>query len=276
MIVRLDRAAHTYTATLAVAGVLYYDPGHHPELVPRATLADPAALETLRGVPIVAYDHTELDPPEHRVIGRVIASRMDGDELVITMRIDDAATRAAIDSGELQELSPAYQCDVHRSSGYTSDGTRYDTEQRDRRYAHVALLPPMHSRCGASCTIRRDAVTAKRITTAPTIHATDTDDLSPIQRHREWSKTRVDAHRARGPRARHGRADASACARCDDDGAPPPPDDGSTAARESAARTSAWLSEEMSTPTSAPPITAAEAQRKHAEWSRDAWRRPRT
>ncbi len=161
MIVRLDRGlgGHRYRAVIARAGVLDY--GDHRELVPLATLADAASVRSIVGLPLVAWAHTDvaggqLAPPFERVVGHVLEASIVGDELVAVLEITDAATRAAVDAGELTELSPAYRAILEPAEGTTPEGQRYDEVQRRRDYsgAHVALLPPGDGRCGGLCCVR--------------------------------------------------------------------------------------------------------------------------
>src|SRR5690606_11037622 len=56
----------------------------------------------------------------------------------------------------LSEVSPGYAAATAPSPG-TWQGQRYDTVQTDRKYDHVALLPPGHGRCGAVCSCRVDS-----------------------------------------------------------------------------------------------------------------------
>lgn len=277
MIVRIDRSGSTSTAryqiTAAVAGMLSYDTG--PELVPESTLR--ASAHSLVGRR-VTLDHPTLRADgtfaEGRVIGRVLDATVRGDALEVEVEITDPDAIARIDSGDLTEASPGYTAMVDRD-----DDTGH-TVQSSRVYDHLALGGPGWSRCGASCSVSH-RIDRRSVMPEPytMIDRTDTAaDLGPIQRHRAWSETAWLRSAREAHERRHGtpaRTDASTCARCDDDTATPPPDDGSTGSRESAARMSAWLDDETSTSTSAPPISAAEARERHRAYSLDAWRRPR-
>lgn len=267
MIVRLDRSGSTtsarYRITAAIAGTLAYDTG--PERVPESTLRASAASLVGRRVTL---DHPALRADgsftEGRVIGRVLDARVHGAALEVDVEITDPDVIARIDSGELTEASPGYTASIDTDD----DGAQVQTS---RRYDHLALGGPGWGRCGAACSVSHRIDRRSHMS-----EQTDTH-LDPIHRHRAWSKTAWMRTAREAHEARHGRADASACARCDDDGATPPPDDGSAAARESAERMSAWIGAETSTSTSAPPaITAAEARERHRAYSLEAWRRPRT
>lgn len=79
---------------------------------------------------------------EAKVVGKVLAGRLDGDHAVAEFVIFDPETLAAIQSG-VRELSLGYQCVL--------DATRY---QRDIKLDHLAVVAA--ARCGASCEIRAD------------------------------------------------------------------------------------------------------------------------
>lgn len=64
----------------------------------------------------------------------------DGELLVASFIISSQDGIDAVESG-MNQLSPAYSCEVLNQSGITPDGERYDAIQINRRYNHLALVP---------------------------------------------------------------------------------------------------------------------------------------
>jgi hypothetical protein len=149
-------------AALSRAGVLRYrdDAGQEwAELVPPETLRDDAALATLRGATV-----TDLHPPglvtaetyRDVAVGHVHDDpRIEGDYLVATLTVNDAAEVARIRSGERKDTSAGYVCDLDETPG-VFEGERYDRVQRNRRYNHVGLGPEGWGRAGSDVGLRLD------------------------------------------------------------------------------------------------------------------------
>lgn len=78
-----------------------------------------------------------------KVIGTVVAARVDGDHVVVTVMVSDQDGIDAINGG-MYELSLGYSCKL--------DENRY---QRDINVDHLALVP--RARCGPTCALRADA-----------------------------------------------------------------------------------------------------------------------
>jgi hypothetical protein len=128
---------------VATVGPMTYP--HGVDYVPRETLEDVDAIESLKLRPIIGPDtHTPdkavVQPHEiaERRIGHVGSNvRMEGDDLVADYVIDTPEGKALIAKG-LRGVSPGYTrilvkpVDVPVAADYA---------QRDRRYLHVALVP---------------------------------------------------------------------------------------------------------------------------------------
>jgi hypothetical protein len=150
-------------ATPTRTGVLEYSDAAGKtwrEYRPAEEVFAPASLETLRGapvtvghpdVPVTAENHSELSKGDVRD-----DVRPDGGLVATTVQVQDAKTVAAVDRGELVELSCGYECDVDPTPGTTPDGERYDAVQRNIRYNHVALGPSGWGRAGSQCALRLD------------------------------------------------------------------------------------------------------------------------
>jgi hypothetical protein len=126
---------------VATVGPMQY--AHGVDFVPRETLADEAAIESLRLRPMIGPDtHTPdaavVQPHEiaERRIGHVGSNvRMEGDDLVADFVIDTPAGKALLEKG-LRAVSPGYT--VSRKKADPGSGA--DFVQDSRRYLHVALV----------------------------------------------------------------------------------------------------------------------------------------
>lgn len=115
------------------------------------------SLETFEGV-VVTDDH----PPEvinarnarAYAVGTVGEKvRRDGDHVVATMWVNDAATIEKMERGKV-ELSCGYECDLVAQPGEFK-GQRYDAVQTNIRGNHVAIVDV--GRAGPSARVRMDA-----------------------------------------------------------------------------------------------------------------------
>lgn len=268
MIVRLDRgtAVARYRVTVARVGPLSYEDGT-TEHVPIETLRTSAA--SLVGKP-VTVDHPpggRLDPTPDEIVGRVIEAHVDAEELVATIEITDRRVIEAIDVGHLTELSPGYRADVD----LYEDGL----VQTRREYHHLAIGPSGWSRCGGACSVdaRTDAICTCGCAPlrSPAMNSKIDRSDPPVtayaarQKHAEWSRTAWQ---------RPSRFDAAPSS-------PPPekpdPNDGNVSEElydKSARSMSDFIERDRRAHDEAQPpaITAEEARRKHADWSRNAWR----
>lgn len=134
------------------------------EYRPPEAVFDDASLETFDSV-TVTNDHpprllTPADAAKHAVGMLQGAPRRDGDHVVATMVVYDAAAIADIEAGK-RELSCGYECDVELKSGVSPQGERYDAIQTNIRGNHVAVV---HSgRAGSTARLRLDADDAIQI-----------------------------------------------------------------------------------------------------------------
>jgi hypothetical protein len=79
----------------------------------------------------------------------------DGDKVAATVYVQDADAVAAIERGDMRQVSCGYRCDIDPTPGVTADGQAYDRVQRNIFYNHVALVPV--GRAGAGVALRLDA-----------------------------------------------------------------------------------------------------------------------
>ncbi len=144
-------------ARIGRAGLLQYP--QRREFRPETAAFDERSLRTLDGVPIVlAKDHRDLHKSQawrEKSVGHVTGPARDGDFIVANLHVHDAATIAAIERGDLTEISAGYLCGLEEEPG-EHNGEPYDCVQRDIRYNHVALLPPGAARAGREVRILRE------------------------------------------------------------------------------------------------------------------------
>lgn len=143
------------------------------EFVPREELAREDSLATLRGAPVVDLHPEDEDgkpvmvtTENYRALARGHAHddvRMDGDYLVATLTVNDAAEVAAILAGDRADVSAGYSCDLEETHG-VYEGESYQRVQRNRRYNHLGLGPPGWGRAGSDVGLRLDgAAVAVRV-----------------------------------------------------------------------------------------------------------------
>lgn len=142
-------------------GVLTYSDGTDTwgELKLPEEVFSPDSLATLPGVPVTELHPAELVTPESwgavargHVADAVRPERSTG--LVVAPVVVSAAdTIAAVERGDLVEVSAGYTCDLEPSEG-TFDGVPYRAIQRAIRFNHLALGPQGWGRAGADVRLR--------------------------------------------------------------------------------------------------------------------------
>lgn len=153
------RADGTVRGVVRRAGVLLYklaDGTTTRELVTAETLGAPASLASLVGRPVTVGHPVSGKAGRDDAVGTITSAAVEGTLLVAVLRIDDASARAAIEAGELVELSSGYACRVDATPGTTPSGERYDAVQQDVVFDHVAMLSKNRARCGPVCSLRAD------------------------------------------------------------------------------------------------------------------------
>jgi len=125
------------------------DPLPYPEGPEYRDLAElKRVVELLPGTPVTLLhpDAMLAEGGAAKIVGKVLAARMDGNEAVASFIITDAETEHAL-AGGIREISLGYYSAL--------DGTRH---QRRTKMDHFAVVP--YARCGAACRVRTDAVEA--------------------------------------------------------------------------------------------------------------------
>ncbi len=117
--------------------------------VSREALADPKALKSLEGMPVVAWNHTWMDPSIIKAsIGSVAgAPKIDGEFLICDLLITNTETIEQIKSGKIGEISAAYSAENVFEEGEFA-GNMFDARQEDLHYNHIAIIPVGKGRAG--------------------------------------------------------------------------------------------------------------------------------
>lgn len=168
--VRITRTAEGFAVMrgrMARPGIYLYrraDGSTRRELVPREVLQDPEYLSGFLGSPVTSlHPDTEdgLVSPENAkqyAVGSIFGSEYDAreDRQVVDMKVWDAEAIQGVDTGEVDQLSPAYKVGLDRRPGVDPEFGPYDVKQTSRRHVnHGALVP--NARGGPGMTIRRDS-----------------------------------------------------------------------------------------------------------------------
>lgn len=118
------------------------------------------SLETLKYAP-VTIDHPEMirtDNYKEHAVG-VVAENVRAREQFIAadLLVQDAKAVAAIEAGDLVEISCGYSVDLDHTPGTTPTGERYDAIQTNIVYNHVAIGPRAWGRAGADVKMHLDS-----------------------------------------------------------------------------------------------------------------------
>ena len=160
-VTRLGSGAIRLDAAVTRVGVLTYSDGETTwgELKLPEEVFSPDSLATLPGVPVTEGHPAELVTPNTwsevargHVADAVRPERSTG-LVVAPVVVSDADTIAAVERGDLVEVSAGYTCDLEPSEG-TFDGVPYRAIQRGIRFNHIALGPQGWGRAGADVRLR--------------------------------------------------------------------------------------------------------------------------
>jgi hypothetical protein len=153
------------------SGVLEYDlpdGSKRREWIPPEELFKPESYKTLFDAPIVVHhpDGGEVNASTYQrlTVGHVSNDvAPEGNEFLAGTEViqDEDTVRLAL-GGSLIEQSAGYLCALDMTpgvvpDGYPDAGQPYDCIQRNRKYNHVALLPPGMGRAGPSVSLRLDS-----------------------------------------------------------------------------------------------------------------------
>lgn len=129
--------------------VLEYPEFGRNEFVPAGEALAPEALATLVGVPFTIHHPDDLlsaadpdgikDHVEGTVIRATADMSKDPPELIVDVKVWTRPAQEAIESGEVCDLSPGYQCESDDApAGAIRSGKTYSLIQRGRRYNHLS------------------------------------------------------------------------------------------------------------------------------------------
>ena len=150
-------------ARLTKAGVLMYRDtagNEWGELRPPEEVFNADSLATLRDAPVTVKHPSSLVTPDNfaQVARGHVADmpREDAGRYVAApIVVQDASAVAAIERGDLRDISAGYVCEIDPTPG-TFEGVPYKQVQRKIRYNHAALLEPGAGRAGTDVGIRMD------------------------------------------------------------------------------------------------------------------------
>lgn len=151
-------------ATISRTGCQRY--GDRVEYRPEAEVFSADSLATLpaaavtRGHPVEAVTAANWKTLSVGHVSEQPAARkrIDQEDWIETaVVISDAATQAAVERGDVVEVSAGYTCEIDPTPGVAPDGTRYDAVQRNIRFNHLAVLGQGEkARAGAEAKLRLD------------------------------------------------------------------------------------------------------------------------
>lgn len=160
----LGSGAIRVDGNIARTGVLEYSTpgGVRREYRPPEEVFSPESMALFADLPVTVMHPAsgEVTPENAKTlsVGHISADvRKDGEFLLGSVVVQDAVTIAAVNRGELRELSAGYKVDVDMTPGVTPSGERYDAVQRNIRANHVALLPRGAGRSGPEVALRLDS-----------------------------------------------------------------------------------------------------------------------
>ncbi len=158
----LDTGARRLEAVIARVGVLRYPWGR--EYVPASTLADPAWLSSLAGVPLLYAGDAHPDRPwtiedsaGAERVGVVLSARYDADrEAVVAEVVVDTAEGVELLARGVRGVSPWYTAETDTAPGVAPSGEAYDLTQTRRTAANHVVLTSS-PRGGPGVEVRADA-----------------------------------------------------------------------------------------------------------------------
>lgn len=161
-------------ARLTKAGVLRYrdvNGNEWGELRPAEEVFRPDSLQTLADAPVTVNHPPGLITAENwkqHSKGHVAETPTREEEYVAApIVVQDAEAVAAIERGDLHDVSAGYTCDIDPTPG-VFEGVPYQQVQRNVRYNHAALLPEGAGRAGADVCLRLDGSGVQLREDAPT------------------------------------------------------------------------------------------------------------
>lgn len=186
---RLDDGRLIVDATLTRTGVFVYrnpDGSERREYRAPDVVFKKDSLESLKLAPVTNGHPPVMVNAENAktyTIGQVGESvRRDGNHVVATIVVNDAATIAEMERGK-QETSCGYGCDLDETPGVSPDGERYDARQMNVTYNHLAIVEA--GRAG-SARVRMDGADAL-IEIPPSDAPSSTGDKQPRADHSKES-----------------------------------------------------------------------------------------
>lgn len=163
----------------------------------------PASLATLHDAPVTdLHPGVMVTPANARELslGHVSTAsvRQDGRFVAGELVLTDAGMIGAVEAKKRREVSLGYNCKIIPGGG-TYEGERYDQEQVDIVYNHVALGPAKWGRAGSEVALRLDGAEQRIELGADDAWRSDTDTDEPPPKgpapegtHMDMTKVRID------------------------------------------------------------------------------------
>lgn len=164
---RLPTGGLRIAAALTRTGVFEYSDGTKTwrEYRPDAEVFAPAWLASMRAAP-VTIDHPAA--PVTTKSWKALAVGNVGDDVrredshvVGSLIVQDADAVAAIEKGELVEISLGYDCEIEWTPGTSPEGEPYDAIQHDLTGNHCALGGKGFGRAGPTVALRMDGAAVR-------------------------------------------------------------------------------------------------------------------
>ncbi|MFW6086151.1 MAG: DUF2213 domain-containing protein [Myxococcota bacterium] len=155
------------------------------------------ALSTLEDAPVTKLHPSGLVEPRNfrgLAVGHVRPGvRQDGEYVAGEVVIQDADAVAAVERGELAEISLGYRVQLERTPGVTPDGQRYDAVQRRITHNHAAIGPRGWGRAGRDVGLRLDSADAVQVRADDDQQPTPVPEPAPQQQRTDDMGTiRID------------------------------------------------------------------------------------
>jgi uncharacterized protein len=190
---RLSKAQRTpqgglrIPATFTRSGIFEYaraDGSTSREYRPPDEVFHADAISSLEDAPVTKLHPSGLvEPGNYRAlsVGHVRPGvKRDGEYIAGEVVIQDAEAVAAVERGELAEISLGYKVHLDATPGVTPEGERYDAVQRRIVHNHAALGPVGWGRAGRDVGLRMDSTDAVQVRADDGAQATP-EPAGPVQ-----------------------------------------------------------------------------------------------
>ena len=184
-------------ANLTRCGIFTYkntDGSERREYRPADEVFKSDSMATFAGLP-VTLGHPGLvtkDNWQQVAVGHICDNiKQDGQFVCGQLAIVRADAVAAVDRGEVTEVSLGYHVDIDNTPGETSEG-RYDCVQRNLRGNHAALIPRGTGRAGPDVRLRLDS-NGDEVGYTPDVDKSHSEELTKACARADAAEARIAA-----------------------------------------------------------------------------------